>query len=168
MMAKKKTPKAKANPTKLEPTYVLFGLGQDGQPLAARFPAHDDKLMSRAALAMGLRIGLATEPKEHVIVQKLPLGKIHATDKIAVPTVSKELYGQLNSLVGGQPSSVPITIGKSRENLKPGHLVIAHNNFATGWWEAVVQKCQGQILTMRWRDFPGEEFVRDLNAVALL
>ena len=50
-----------------------------------------------------------------------------------------------------------------------GHLVIAQANAEDGWWEAVVIAREGDMLTMRWRDFPGyPKFVQHRTAVALL
>src|SRR6185436_8914819 len=51
-----------------------------------------------------------------------------------------------------------------------GSLVIAPEADRTesGWWEAVVTEKRGQLLTLRWRDFPRQRPVtRKLTEVAL-
>jgi hypothetical protein len=50
-----------------------------------------------------------------------------------------------------------------------GHLVIAHENAIEGWWEAIVLARDGDILTLKWRDYPKQQHVlRHVGAVALL
>jgi len=55
------------------------------------------------------------------------------------------------------------------DDVSVGHLVIAQANAEDGWWEAVVIAREGDMLTMRWRDYPGyPKFVQHRTAVALL
>jgi hypothetical protein len=47
--------------------------------------------------------------------------------------------------------------------------VLATIGVEDGWWEAVVIGLNGEMLNLRWRDFPGERTVlRRRSQVALL
>jgi hypothetical protein len=166
--SKTKTPKTK--PAPFETHYVLFGLGADKQPRGAKFAAHEEKLITRAALAMGLRIGIA-DVKHQSLVQRLPQGRLHEPADKAVPVIPKPLYEELNAAVGGEPFAGPITLAKAGDALKPGHLVLADGpTGGSGWYESVIVGIEpGGRLRLRWRDSPGDgEFIRDTKHVALL
>lgn len=86
-----------------------------------------------------------------------------------MPNVDQPLYDQINSLVGGDPGAISASLPKSSAQLAPGHLVIAQDTVGDGWWPAIVTKRSNDIVTLRWRDFPGEsEVIRPISAVALL
>jgi hypothetical protein len=40
------------------------------------------------------------------------------------------------------------------DDIDVGHLVIARDELAEGWWEAVVIARDGDMLTLRFRDYP--------------
>ena len=66
------------------------------------------------------------------------------------------------------PSATP-SLPMTWADLKPGSLVIAQENLAEGWWEAIVAEVAGDKLTLRWRDYPKfAPFVRSANQVALV
>ena len=162
-------PKAPKTAPKLSKVIVLFGLDEEGKPRAARFPDDDPALIAKAALALGLRVGIATEPHHFAVVHKLPIGRIHATGNGSVPKVAQDVYDQINALVGGEPGIISTTLPKSWDELATGHLVIAQESVTDGWYEAVITKRDGDTLTVKWRDYPGQgEFTRPLKAVALL
>ena len=119
--------KPKAPKTRLSRVIVLFGLDEEGKPRAARFPDDDPALISKAAQALGLRVGIATKGPHFEIVQKLPIGRIYATGNGSVPKVAQEVYDQLNAIVGGEPGAISPTIPKSWDELAPGHLVLAQS-----------------------------------------
>ena len=53
--------------------------------------------------------------------------------------------------------------GPSRgwDELRPGHLVIAHESPADGWWEAIVLERKDDTFTLQYRDYPHlPKFVR--------
>ncbi len=50
-----------------------------------------------------------------------------------------------------------------------GSLVLATVRLDEGWWEAVVERVDGERLTLRWRDYPEEGLiVRRREQLALL
>jgi hypothetical protein len=40
------------------------------------------------------------------------------------------------------------------DDIDVGHLVIARYELAAGWWEAIVVVRDGDMLTVKWRDYP--------------
>jgi hypothetical protein len=51
----------------------------------------------------------------------------------------------------------------------PGHVVLARETLECGWWEAVVIERNGDLVTVRYRDYP--DFlprIRHRSVVALL
>jgi hypothetical protein len=53
-------------------------------------------------------------------------------------------------------------------DLKEGALVLAPAAPGEGWWEAVIVKVKGDLLTLRWRDYPDDPpFARRRNQIAL-
>jgi hypothetical protein len=168
MSKKPVKPKPPKTNVKLSRVIVLFGLDEEGKPRAARFPDDDPALISKAAQALGLRVGIATKGPHFEIVQKLPIGRIYATGNGSVPKVAQDLYDQLNALVGGEPGAISPTLPKSWDAVAPGHLVLAQESVEDGWFEAVVVKRESDKLTVRWRDYPSvPEFERPLTAIAL-
>src|SRR4051812_20458144 len=75
----KKTVKVGRSAPKATKALVLFGLDESGKPRAARFPADQADLVTRAARSMALRLGVATTPEHFEVVNKLPAGRIHTS-----------------------------------------------------------------------------------------
>jgi len=147
----------------------MFGLDKDRKPHAARFMGENEALLAKAAAAMSFRLAVPVSKKHFEITNKLPVGKIHATGNGLVPNVDQPLYDQIISLVGGDPGAISASLPKSLAQLAPGHLVIAQDTVEDGWWPAVVTKRSNDIVTLKWRDFPGgSEIVRPISTLALL
>ena len=50
-----------------------------------------------------------------------------------------------------------------------GHLVLVHESPEDGWWEAVVEIREHDVLTLRFRDYPKlPQMVRHISTVALI
>jgi hypothetical protein len=65
----------------------------------------------------------------------------------------------------------PMTSGLPRtwETISVGHMVLAHESPLDGWWETVVEHRDGDILTLRFRDYPKQPtFIRHVLTVALV
>jgi hypothetical protein len=54
------------------------------------------------------------------------------------------------------------------DEIAVGHLVIAHEGVKDGWWEAIVLARDGDMLTLKWRDYQQPNIVRHAGSVALL
>ena len=178
---------------------VLFGLDETGKPRAARFSGEHDDLAAKAAGLMNLTIRYVNSPELAAIAQQLPAGRIHANGRGLVPNVRRELYDKLIEATTpatksdsenqgtGKPADNPtetsaptsdqsspapsVAEGYPRDwdDINVGHLVIAQEDAASGWWEAIVIARDGDTLAMRWRDYPGHpKFVQHRTAVALL
>ena len=63
----------------------------------------------------------------------------------------------------------PPRLPKTWSEIQVGSLVIGHEGHEYGWWEAIVTEVRGDVLTLRWRDYPRQIAVtRDRQEVALL
>jgi hypothetical protein len=55
------------------------------------------------------------------------------------------------------------------EDLRPGHLVLAHESPEDGWWEATVVEAKDDAFTLQFRDYPDlPNIVRHRSGVALM
>jgi hypothetical protein len=156
-------------------TYVLFGADEYAKPRAARFSAEDPELLAKAAAAMCLRLVEVTEPDVAEIAAKLPAGRLHASGKGLVPYIKGALYNELlvatlaNQLPRPNPDPAPQDLPRTWDDLVPGHLVIARETLEVGWWEAIVIERTGDLVTVRYRDYPQyPPMVRHRSAIALI
>lgn len=93
------------------------------------------------------------------IAKRLPTGRLHGSGRGLVPFIKGDLYAEL----------VSETVGDQEVPIAPGHLVIAHETHELGWCEAIVLKRNGDLLTLKYRDYPKySKFVRHRSAVALI
>jgi hypothetical protein len=168
-------------PNGTTPELLVIGRDEAGKPRAARFPAGHDSLVAKAAKAMNLAVCKADGDALTELAKKLPTGRLYATGRAFVPPVGRSLYGKLIEQLNlaGQP--VPGETDQTGDQTAPGlptawddiaagHLVIAQEEGAKqGWWEAIVQARDGDMLTLKWRDWPGYPNVkRHAGSVALL
>ena len=105
----------------------------------------------------------------------LPVGRVHATGRTFVPFIPRDLYDKLvaaapngnahrasppasgrsggsGSAAGGSPPNLP----KTWQEISLGDLVVAQEGPEDGWYEAIVAEVNGDMLTLRWRDYPRE------------
>jgi hypothetical protein len=167
--AKKTKP---ATPGKL---YVLFGADEYAKPRAARFSAEDRELLAKAAASMSLRLVEVTEPDVAEIAAMLPVGRVHANGKGLVPFIKGALYNELlvatlaTELPRANPDPAPQDLPRAWDEIAPGHLVIARETLECGWWEAVVVERTGDLVTVRYRDYPQyPPMLRHRSAIALI
>jgi hypothetical protein len=69
------------------------------------------------------------------------------------------------------PAPTPTVSPRPRtwDEIGIGSLVLAIVGVEDGWWESVVLGVNGEMLTLKWRDFPGERtFIRRRTELALL
>jgi hypothetical protein len=176
--------KANHSTSSLAPV-VLFGIDSNGKPKAARFGKDHAGLAVKAASQLQLRVLASSDPKVAEIAARLPLGRVHATGRTLVPFIRRDLYDKLLAVApnGGsassesntsganvsRPSGDPPNLPKHWQDIGLGDLVVAQESPDDGWYEAIVADVNGDMLTLRWRDYPRERrIMRHRNQLALL
>lgn len=170
---------------------VLFGIDSSGKPKAARFGTKHAGLATKAASQLQLRVLQGNDPKVAALVGRLPVGRVHATGRMFVPFVRRDLYDKLLAAApaagsqqeapppasgssgyagsGGKPAGSPPNLPRKWEEIGVGDLVVAFEDVDEGWYEAIVAEADGDMLTLRWRDYPKERrIVRHRNRLGLL
>jgi hypothetical protein len=155
---------------------VLFGIDSRGKPKAARFGKNAATLALKAATQLQLRTIAGDDPKIADIAARLPVGRVHATGKAFVPFVRRDLYDKLLAAAGNGNGSSPVrltgthaggaatasppsgnpNLPRSWDQIALGDLVVAQESLEDGWYEAIVIEVNGDMLTLRWRDYPRE------------
>jgi hypothetical protein len=123
--------------------------------------------VAKAAKVMNLTVCNADGAALADLAKKLPIGRLYATGRGFVPSVGRSLYGKIieQLQLAGQP--VPRDADQSPadqpapglpttwDDIAVGHLVIARDHSTSnGWWEAIVLARDGDMLTLKWRDYP--------------
>ncbi len=164
---------------------LVLGPDEEGKPRAARFPAGQANLVAKAAKAMNLTVCKADGAALAELAKKLPTGRLYATGRAFVPAVSRNLYGKIVEQLRLAGQSAPETtdhtgtdqsaaehpapgLPATWDEIAVGHLVIAHEGLKEGWWEAIVVARDGDMLTLKWRDYQQPNIVRHAGSVALL
>ena len=174
----KTTPKAKASAKESAPLIVL-GYDEHQKPRAARFLAADAELVAKAAKLMDLKVYEAVTEDLAALAKKLPVGRLYGNGRGFVPNIRQSLYSEIivtlavepQAAVGKDQDEPPVATGLPRtwDEIAPGHLVIAQEALDYGWWEAIVIARNGDMFTLRFRDYPKlPKFVRHRNAIALM
>ena len=141
----------------------------------------------KAATQLQLKVLASNDPKVAEIAARLPVGRVHATGRTFVPFIRRDLYDKLVAAAANGnalPTSPPrgssgasgSTPGGSAPHLPQnwheicvGDLVVANENREDGWYEALVVEANGDMLTLRWRDFPRQRrFARHRLRLGLL
>jgi hypothetical protein len=156
-------------------SYVLLGADEYAKPRAARFTGEDRTLLAKAAEAMHLRLIEITGTDVAEIAALLPPGRLHANGKGLVPYVKGDLYNDLmcttlaTEAPRPNPDPAPKDLPRTWDDLAPGHLVIVKESLEMGWWEAVVVERTGDLVTVKYRDYPQyPAMVRHRSVVALI
>jgi hypothetical protein len=176
--AKQDAPTKRIKPAKpAGKTYVVFGTDEYTKPRAARFSAEERELLAKAAEALRLRLIEVDAANEDLaeVAARLPAGRLHATGKGLVPYIKGQLYSELLTAAVGElrPQQslepAPQDLPRSWDEVATGHLVIARETLEFGWWEAVVVERNGDLVTLRYRDYPDlPPQVRHRSFVALI
>jgi len=177
----KLTTKAKAAAKHSAPAAPLIVLGYDEhhKPQGAQFPAADADLVAKAARLMDLKVYEAASEDLAALAKKLPVGRLYSNGRGFVPNVRQSLYSEIIATLAVEPQAalgrdkdeLPVATGLPRtwDEIAPGHLVIAQEALEYGWWEAIVLARNGDMLTLRFRDYPKlPKFARHRTAVALM
>ena len=160
---------SKSNPARIGKTddhgkpVVVFGIDDTGNPKAAKFSGSQADLAIKAAGLGNLHTHVIGSSEVADVAAKLPTGRIYANGRGFVPYVRRDLYAKFVGLIGhsdaggtGGPTSDPGSVGRphSWDEIGPGHLVLHHESREDGWWEAIVVARDGDILKLRYRDYP--------------
>ncbi|WP_128935502.1 hypothetical protein [Bradyrhizobium zhanjiangense] len=167
----------------------VFGLDEDGKPRGARFAEFNEKVVSAAA-QMKLASVHPASPAVTEIGMKLPVGRLYASGKAFVPPIRRDLLGKLKAALDvpgdesqvQQPAPAPspekanegavVAAGLPRtwESIAVGQLVLVEDDDpGFGWWPCLVTQRQGQVLTLRLRDYPDKgTYVRHIAQVGLV
>ncbi len=133
------------------PAIIVFGVDPSGKPKAATFPAHQVDLATKAAGLMQLRALKIDSPELAQFAAQLTVGKIYASGHGFVPLVRTAIFDQLLQFADPAPApGLPATW----DDIDVGDLVIARDELNAGWWEAIITEKDGDMLTVRWRDYP--------------
>jgi hypothetical protein len=172
----------RATPASADNGLLVLGFDEQQKPCGARFVDAKPDLVAKAAQLMGLSVYKTTSPDVAGVAKKLPVGQLYANGRAFVPNVRQTLYSDVLVALAAEPqqaavgpdddkASTPVARGLpgSWDQIAPGHLVIAQESLANGWWEAIVLDCKDDMLTLRFRDYPRlPRFFRHRTAVALM
>ena len=161
---------------------LVLGFDEQQKPCGARFVDAKPDLVAKAAQVMGLKVYKPTSAEAAELAKKLPVGQLYATGRAFVPHVRQSLYSDIIVTLAAEPqqaavgpdddkASTPVARGLPPpwDEIGPGHLVIAQESLDYGWWEAIVLDRKGDMLTLRYRDYPRlPKFFRHCTAVALM
>lgn len=160
---------------------IVLGYDDQHKPHGARFQGADGKLVTQAARAMNLNVYEAATDDLLALAKKLPTGRLYSNGKGFVPNIRQTLYSAFISTLAQTPHAalakddeaplpqISSGLPKSWDAIAPGHLVIAQETLEHGWWEAIVLDRNGDMLTLRFRDYPKlPKFARHRSAVALI
>lgn len=175
----------------------VFGVDERGGQRGGRFMGATDAVI-KAGEDCGYRVIVKPPVAFAKLAMALPTGRVFSSGKVIFPTIRQTLYGSLAAAEKMIPqyrdaesvgidathlnSSDPIPDTDAAEPLPTypalpvdwddidvGSLVLISGGNDIGWWEAVVTRCDQDILTLRLRDEPKQgTFVRHRLAVGLI
>ena len=140
----KTTAKANAAAKQSAPSAPLIVLGYDEnqKPRAARFPATDGELVTKAAQLMDLKVYAATTEDLAALAKKLPEGRLYGNGRGFVPNVRQSLYSEIIVTLAGEPKAavskdqdeppVATSLPRTWDEIGPGHQVIAQEALEYG------------------------------------
>jgi hypothetical protein len=155
--------------------YIVFGADEYGKPRAATFWNADSAVLAKAVESLCLRICEPTTAELKRLAKLLPPGKLEATGPNFLPFIDGDLYGEIVEETAGDAQPPPAQsantkpLPRSWEEITAGHLVIVQESLVCGWWEAIVLERTGDVLTLKYRDYPKyPKLRRHRSAVALI
>ena len=120
-------------------------------------------------------VEVTNNPDLAEVAPKLPAGRLHASGGGLVPYIKGPLYLDLiaANLSDVDPPASPDPTAQeipgSWDDIGPGHVVIAKETSECGWWDAVVIERTGDLVTVRYRDYPDcPSMIRHRSAIALI
>jgi len=169
---------------------VLFGIDSRGKPKGARFSSEHASLAIKAATQLQLNVLANNDPKVAEIAARLPVGRVHATGRTFVPFIRRDLYDRLvaaapngnfpqppttpanktsGGAAGSRPPGSPPNLPRNWHEIGLSDVVVGQESLEDGWYEAIVIEVNGDMLTLRWRDYPRQRpIVRHRLRVGLI
>ena len=109
------------------------------------------------------------------IAALLPAGRLHANGKGLIPLhqgprlYRADVHRAVPKPPQPNPDPAPQDLPRTWDDLAPGHVVIAKETLELGWWEAVVLERTGDLVTIKYRDYPQyPPLVRHRSVIALI
>lgn len=165
----------KADPTASTPILVVFGIDDKEQCRAAAFHETDFEAARKAAGLMKLDAFESTAQQLRPVLKNIPDGQIAVSGYGFVGRVARQHYDALLTAIASLRPTASLSARKaafpaSWAEIQKGCMVICQADAAEfGWWECVVEKVEGDILTLSWLRHPKDPKVkRHRDAVALV
>jgi hypothetical protein len=175
----------------------VFGLDEAGKPIGARFPLAETNIV-KVANDRKLECHTFYDNADWAaLCMQLPVGRVYARGKAFLPSIKTQLYDKLQASLAScreqrarsqaERTAAAAATNKTTDNsaaakaqpgpgsglpqswqeIAPGHLVLA--NDPPGYWESIVVARDGDVLTLRYRDYPkSKPFTRHVGSVGLL
>ena len=100
------TTKAKAKATTKESApLIVLGYDENHKPRAARFPAKDSDLVTKAAQLMDLKVYAAASEDLVALAKKLPEGRLYGNGRGFVPNIRQSLYSEIIVTLAVEPQA---------------------------------------------------------------
>lgn len=172
--------------------FLVYGLDKDGKPRGGRYPVLRDDFVS-AAMDMNFQL-LPVSEELAPLAAKLPLGRIYASGRVFIPPIRRPLFDKLQEVyraweakgtvqqettvepnhqtqrVRAPNNSAPGSddhLPADWDSIAVGDSVIAPISPDEGWWCSIVTERQGDLLTLRYRDYLKKQtFVRHISTIA--
>jgi hypothetical protein len=135
-------------------------------------------MIEKAAAAMNLEVRPANSPDLAKLAKRLPEGHLYANGTGFVPNVRQTLYTEIIAAMVAKadadrnnsfPPPVAKGLPRSYDEIAPGHVVLAQETLEYGWWEVIVLARDGDLFTVRLRDYPElPRFIRPKCSIALM
>ncbi len=175
----------------------VFGVDERGDQRGGRFMGATDAVI-KAGEDRGYRVVVKPPAAFAKLAMALPTGRVFSSGKVIFPTIRQALYDSLAAAEKMIPqyrdaesagidaahlnSSDPIpdtcaaeplptypALPVDWDDIDVGDLVLISGGNDTGYWEAIVTRCDQDILTLRLRDDPKQgTYVRHRLAVGLM
>jgi hypothetical protein len=148
---------------------VVFGRNDRGFPQAAWFRAEEADAAALAANLMGFTVLRLTKPETQRACQTaLRPGELRGGDKTFAPISRLEHLEELEKLAkaaadpreqakaGAEPLAAAAEhVPAAWQDIRRGsHVLAIDDDPDDGWWEAVVMDVQGELVELRWREWP--------------
>jgi hypothetical protein len=160
---------------------IVFGLDSAGKSKAGRFSERHAAAARKAAKSLKLTVCSAAKPGIADLLEKIPVGRLHAQGKTFIPHIKRQLFDQIQAVaaptaLGAAKSKAGPTVTavsapkwpRNWDDIAEGHLVLYQEGPRDGWWETTVVARDGETLTLKYRDFPKlAAFQCHFQAVAL-